>query len=302
MNHERRTTTNGLRSLLAAAALALAALTPAPASAAFPGRNGKIAFSGNLSGLGEYSIYAMRGRGGGTERLTERNGWEPSYSADGRKIVFTRFNQGQYDIWKMRADGSHLRRVTRTRKDEVDPAFSPGGRKLVFQRGGYVWTMSVNIGGDERKLGRGFSPRFSPDGRRIVFITRLLDLAVMRPSGSDVERLTETNAYETAPDFSPNGRRIVFERTPGRIRNDDLYSIRVDGTGLKRLTHTPGTRDVDPVFSPNGAWIAFASDRNRSPKAYDIYRMRTDGSGLKRLTTTPDSVEAHPTWGVHTSG
>jgi TolB protein len=285
---------------LLALIVALAATAPIEqAQGAFPGDNGRIAFSANLSGRGEYSIYS-RGRGGGIKRLTRSNCFSPSYSPDGRKIVFTRSGGGRPSgIWVMRADGSHERHVIGPRKGGGQPSFSPSGKKIVFQRNNYVWKMSLR-GVDRQRLARGYNPTFSPDGRRIAFITAQSDLAVMRPSGSGIETLAVTDGSESDPDFSPNGRRIVFERDPTGAVKAEIYSIRADGTGLKRLTDN-FVSDLDPVFSPSGGWIAFVSDRRpqRLRGAYEIFRKRPDGSSLERLTRSPARVQINdPTWGV----
>ena len=59
-----------------------------------------------------------------------------------------------------------------------------------------------------------------------------------------------------------------------------VYSINVDGSGLKRLTHSSAI-DTEPVFSPDGKWIYFTSDRGGGPQTY---RMRPDGAEVQRVT------------------
>jgi TolB protein len=76
--------------------------------------------------------------------------------------------------------------------------------------------------------------------------------------------------------------------------NWEIYSINPDGTGLTRLTNSPGF-DGDPTWSPDGNKIAFASRRNGSDA---IYTMFADGTGVTKLTTGdpcyPD--ERYPAW------
>src|SRR3981189_1423719 len=61
-----------------------------------------------------------------------------------------------------------------------------------------------------------------------------------------------------------------------------LFVANADGSGERKLTE--GNLDYDPVWSPDGQWIVFTSERDGSA---DLYRMRPDGSGVERLTNDP---------------
>jgi Tol biopolymer transport system component len=99
------------------------------------------------------------------------------------------------------------------------------------------------------------------------------------------------------------GARIAFV-----LRTDvnRIYSIRPDGTGLRRLSSLPrGLQrggDVKPAWSPGGRWIAFARDvpRNGNDRLW-LYRMRGDGTRLRRLTGEPapafqQTLDSMPSW------
>ncbi|TML16024.1 MAG: hypothetical protein E6G31_02880 [Actinobacteria bacterium] len=74
--------------------------------------------------------------------------------------------------------------------------------------------------------------------------------------------------------------------------NFEIYSVRVDGTGLRNLTNTPLDED-SPAVSPNGRQIAFVRTTagNR-----DLWVMNADGSGQKQLTSSAAEDEAEPAW------
>ena len=67
--------------------------------------------------------------------------------------------------------------------------------------------------------------------------------------------------------------------------------INIDGSGETRLTNGPGA-DWSPIWSPDGARIAFESQRDGN---WDIYLVDADGSGLTRLTDNP-ARDKSPSW------
>jgi TolB protein len=111
-----------------------------------------------------------------------------------------------------------------------------------------------------------------------------------------------SEGYDNFPLWSPRGDLIIFSRQA----DDDyeIYSIKPDGTGVKRLTHARGN-DAHMAWSPNGAYIAFASTRmgfkdemiyTDAPQPYgEIFVMRADGSDLQQLTDN-QWEEGTPAW------
>ncbi|WP_136468885.1 TolB family protein [Flagellimonas onchidii] len=74
--------------------------------------------------------------------------------------------------------------------------------------------------------------------------------------------------------------------------NPEIYSMRIDGSNLTRLTHNEKAEDFYPVFSPDGTKIVFESNRTGN---FEIYVMDADGSNQKRLTDTPED-EVSSSW------
>lgn len=73
---------------------------------------------------------------------------------------------------------------------------------------------------------------------------------------------------------------------------NDVYVIRANGSGQKRLTVNGVPTDSGPVFSPDGTKIAFQTNRDGN---FEIYEMRADGSGPKNLTDDP-AADLTPDW------
>ena len=213
----------------AAAALACAALLAngaAAALAAFPaGTNGLIAYH---QYDGQFDVFTMSATGAGRLNLTNDPGYQvsPSFSPDGRRIVFVQHTGGAADIFVMNADGSNQVNLTNT------PGYSEA------------------------------SPAFSPDGRTIVFNTEteqpVVELFRMNADGSGRVQLTDTAvAKEAEADFSPDGRRIVFERCGAGC---DLYTMAPDGSAVTNVTNTPrpSPRRIPPSHRTGGRSPSFA--------------------------------------------
>jgi len=84
------------------------------------------------------------------------------------------------------------------------------------------------------------------------------------------------------PQFSPDSRHIIFAST----RDDadyDIYTINVDGSGTRRLTHSPG-RDAHPYYLPSGKQVVFQSPRDHdNEREVELYSMKPDGKAQHRL-------------------
>lgn len=91
-----------------------------------------------------------------------------------------------------------------------------------------------------------------------------------------LNQLTE-DPTDTEPAFSPDGRTIAF------ARGGDLYSVRPDGTGQRRLT-SGAELDSAPLVSPDGRLVVFER-RTAEGAAADLYKVRAKGGGIRALTS-----------------
>jgi Tol biopolymer transport system component len=152
-----------------------------------------------------------------------------------------------------------------------------------------------------------YRPDWSPDGRKIAFTSNRdgnNDIYVMNADGSDPVRLTYSinPVASSAADWSPSGRQIVFQTNRDAspplpmLDNDpgtEIYVMNADGTEQTRLTWN-NARDVDPAWSPNGAQIVFDSDRVVS-QTKQLHVMNRDGSDQMALTGRPGESD-HAGW------
>jgi TolB protein len=247
------------------------------------------------------AIFTINPDGTGERQLTHppRGTWTstPNWSPDGRWIVYSVFRNADQDdsrIWMIRANGSHRTRLdgscTSPCLTDEFPTWSPSGKQIAFERG-----MGPSVGENN-----------------------LFAIIIMRVDGSHVRQITQVGADPTVqqpyedldPSWSPDGRRIAFERVKVSTNRHAIFTLRLDGYELRRLT--PWKLDAaSPDWSPGGGWIAFRKHESSGSRG-DIGLVRPTGKHLhlitsgrgKRglLTFSPDGLNIAASWsadGVH---
>ena len=271
-----------------------AAVDSSVAPAAFPGHNGRIAFAETVPpGRGDapHYVFTIRPDGTGRKRLTFRSSGTPRWGPFGRRILFSMTD----DIWMMRANGTHKRRVVGGRTSDWEAAWAPGGHRFVFTRTRgssrlFVYSFktkaAVPITPGSGEFAFAESPAWSPDGRRIVFVRTKhdyssRDLFTIRPDGTGLRRLTfSPKAFEFSPAWSPGGARLMFNRTADEFDTcEALYTLRADGTDLSRVR--VGCRTAHAAWSPNGRkFVAYRWSHRRG-----LWIMPVDGSPRRFLVS-----------------
>ena len=242
------------------------------ASATFPGRNGKIAYTNNND-----QIALIKADGTGKKELTNFTSVSfmeaPMFSADGQWIVFDGQTTGDTDLYVMKADGSHLRKITHTAAYEWGPSWSPSGKWIVFAQNGGGSPIGVihPDGTNKHRIGTGTGeyPRYSPDGSKIAYGSSVDgQIHVMKADGSHDHALT--SAGGDYPDWSPNGRLIGYSSSSSGT--SQVWIMQADGSHKRQVTTTGAS--YSPVFSPDGAWIVYSTGNTGSP----IWVSKIDGS------------------------
>lgn len=183
-------------------------------------------------------------------------------------VTFAAANFTSSRAWSQELDESHIANVRQLTSggQNAEAYFSPDGKKLIFQstrppfQCDQIYTM--NIDGSELKLlssgaGRTTCSFFFPDQKRFIYASTHLGGKACPP----------------APDRS---KGYVWPIYP----TYDIFSSKIDGTAVTRLTKTKGY-DAEGVVSPDGKKIVFTSLRDGD---LDIYLMNSDGTGVQRLT------------------
>ena len=283
----------------------------------------QIAFFSRRDGNPE--IYVMDADGSNQRRLTNHpdKDWAPSWSPDGKRIVFFSNRDGHVhvihgwstsEIYVMDADGGNPQNLTNNPGDDRDPSWSPDGKRIAFSsardrdnpQNYEIYVMGTD-GGNEQKLTENPNedqhPSWSPDGKHIVFSSDrkghfigefgiTSEIYVMDADGDNQQRLTENRQNDWHPSWSPDGKRIAFASDrKGDFENFEIYVMDADGGNQQRLTENR-VYDWSPSWSPDGERIAFMSERDGN---FEIYVMDADGGNPQNLTNNRHD-DASPAW------
>ena len=277
----------------------------AAGSAVALGTNGKIAFL-TFSGFTP-NIVVMNADGTNQTKLT--NGLYPAWSPDGSKIGFA----GETDIYVMNADGSNIRQLTFIDPGDLaaeQPTWSPDGKKIAFVMstgigfGAGLQVMNAD-GSDLRGLSIHFyywgKPAWSPDGTRIAIAASSNNSSnpancvfVMNVDGSGMT-CVDNGTPGSHVAWSPDGSKLLYSRL---IDASDLFHgfanlYLVNNAGGTPTQLTSGAhRDTNPVWSPDGSFVAFDTDRNHPTCAFgvpcgEIFLMNADGSNQHPIANQP---------------
>lgn len=230
-----------------------------------------------LSGLDGTPVY---------QQLTARDSRQvwPMWSADGHALYYVSDRDGAENVWMRPMPGgsgaatlSPGRKVTSFTDGRVlFPSLSANGRMLAFERQFGVWTVDpatrttrqvpIRLRGarassvpERQRLTTGFSDlALAPDGRKVAFVARGILFAASAKDAGDATRVTAAPGIVSQPAWAPDSRRVVYVAAREGVQRLHLYDFSTNREAA--LTDGQGT-DTSPVFSPDGAQVAFLRNR-----------------------------------------
>ncbi|HKR22293.1 MAG TPA: carboxypeptidase regulatory-like domain-containing protein, partial [Pyrinomonadaceae bacterium] len=208
--------------------------------------------------------------GGGSP---ETHNFNPSWSPDGTKLVFSssRSGPGKVEIWVANLNGTGLVKLTtniQVGQDGQGPIFSSDT-----------------------------DPAWAPDGSKIAFASTREGIAdteiwLMNPDGSNPVRITANDVDDRTPDWSPDSQRIAFAKSNG----GGVHIMNRDGTNVVSVMPFAGW----PAWSPDGLRLAYVeSDASNSFKGA-VFVSKTDGTQKVKVTNNPNGARA-PSWAPSSS-
>jgi serine/threonine protein kinase len=235
----------------------------------------------------------------------------PALSPDGKSLAYVSSQTGNRDIYVQRVDGHVANDITAdSPADDTEPAFSPDGSQLAFRSdrdGGGIFIMAVTGESPHRLTNFGHHPAWSPDGARIAFCTQPVGLRpYQHPQLSELWtvdvrsgalkpllRLRDKRESDAAqPSWSPNGKRIAYWGVSISIGQRDIWTIDPDAPRPSqtavRVTSDPALH-WDPVWSPDGKYLYFGSDRGGTLNLWRVPMDETTGkaAGAQQPMTLP---------------
>ena len=244
------------------------------------------------------AVWVVESKGGQPRKLFDGDAVEPVWSPSGTRIAYWAVDTGQRDLYTIPAAGGTRTAVTFDAAVDWGPKWSGDGRYLYFSsdRSGSmnIWRVAIDettgaVKGELEPITQGVTAAdqvtLSRNGARLVFrsaaaatnpVSIPFDLATERLGTP--KAIVDRTGNLVPTSVSPDGQWLAlwnpFER------QEDVFVMRVDGTGLRRLTDD-GFRDRVAVWSPDGKELAFYSNRTDN---YEIWALKPDGSGLRALT------------------
>jgi TolB protein len=226
------------------------------------------------------------------EQLTDGPGYDyqPDWSSDGKWIVYSKYDKDTISLWTYELATKKAYALTEDKAVNVEPRFSPDGRRIAFVstefngrfhifagrfENGHLSNVQRLTGENRSTLPRYYysvfdheiSPVWSPDGSELLFVSNRGHLygtggfwrMKAEPGAEAREIHYEETTWKARPEFSPDGKRLVYASYLGRPWHQ-LWVMPAQGGDAFPLTY--GEFDnVNPRWSPNGTKIAFISNR-----------------------------------------
>ncbi|MBQ9093183.1 MAG: PD40 domain-containing protein [Prevotella sp.] len=224
--------------------------------------------------------------GSSVQRTNRQNVLDFSYSPDGKKICFSEMVGKTTRLFITDASKGYMCRQITTNDADYTPVYSYDMGNIYFSRrekqGMSVWSYNMKDNFLSNVTG-GMNP-CPVKGERAIYC--------VRPSGNGRNEIWKVN-YETgveecvvadaehsftSPILSPNGRWLLFVGSStingGKFtyQNTDLFACRIDGSGFTQLTYHAAD-DLSPVWSRDGKYIYFVSQRGSSTGTANVWRM-----------------------------
>ncbi|MGB0384379.1 MAG: AAA-like domain-containing protein [Ardenticatenaceae bacterium] len=256
--------------------------------------------SGDINWKDNGAIYRMKLDGSEQRALTEYSysSESPSWSPDGRQIVFTSNRDGDFEIYIMERDGFNWQQLTNNEGLDHGPDWSPSGQWIVFysDRSGKTQIYRMHPDGtdiiqltDNGKDNR--FPTWSPDEQRVAWIleesTNTWSIYLMNVDGTNQRAITSSGSYSLGTaTWSPNGRFLAYAKGSNQV-NIYIYDFNTNSETQITTDH-----ESEPDWSPDGSQIIYARWEPQDPQ---IWIMSADGTNQRRLTNSA-GYDTQPVW------
>jgi Tol biopolymer transport system component len=246
-----------------------------------------------FAALAPSTLWIVPSRGGAARPLTRKGSpsgghGAPSWSPDGKRIVFVTYDVQKSELWSVSPDGKGLKLISGGLAHVYDPVYSPDGKYLYASVGAknfLLWRIRISpvtgspIGEPVEIINTGAALArhltIAPDGKRIAYSA--LNLAnnigsVMVSSqtsdaaGEHTLLTQDTNRRKTSPNFSPDGKTIAY--SVWRMgAGGEIWLMDVNGGNQRQLTAELAGL---PNWLPGGARVALVSKSETALRLWTV--------------------------------
>ena len=224
---------------------------------------------------------------------TRTFGWTTIEADDGFWVVFANNQNGNWDLYAIRPDGSGLKNLTNTSSvDETYPRVAPDGGRMAFVVSGSIQIAPLYDLGDRTTLVAGTQPAWSHDGRRIAYTgpaqPSRIYVVDADGTGAPAPVTPADGAPRRDPSFSPDGVYLVYSRL---LANGTPYEIAIRRTDASD-TEQPITAGVRPTFDPTAVTpyrvVYNRNDFIDGQIEWNLYLIELNATPARRITSGRD--------------
>ncbi|MFC1695091.1 PDZ domain-containing protein [Pseudomonadota bacterium] len=261
--------------------------------------------------MGRY--YLVPADGGDEQPLEIPEGGGGMFSPDGRQLVYTpidrefrtwkRYRGGRaQDVWTYNLDDHSAQQLTDNRATDYQPLWVGEDIFFVSDRDYTLNLYRYQAGGEPAQVtehdefdvlwpsagpaavvyeNAGYLYRFDPASGN----STRLDIEVRGDRAGLMPRFVDVSKYIESAGISPDGNRVVF------AARGEVFSVPAEKGQVRNVSQTPGVREIQVSWSPDGRWFAYMSDASGE---YELYVTEQDGSGKPKRVTQDGAVWRFP--------
>ena len=275
------------------------AWSPDGSTIAFSDKNNQVTDPSGRNANSGATLWLVSSNGGEPKRLTQPvnpagGHAAPSWSPDGKRILFDINDPSYSEVWSVSAQGDDLKKLSGNLKLATDAVYAPDGKSVLFvaEGGSYLYQVNLSATGDvigepvkvfDARNSRIRSLSVAAKAKRIVYSAMVLNSNLWEmpvlPNGDAAQgetiHLTQsTNVRNTQPAFSPDGKQIAYSAYDGSSQ-PQIFVMDADGNNKIQLT-TGNDANFSPEWFPDGKRIGYKS-------GIGVSSVTVEGEVVKRL-------------------
>ncbi|ADA78525.1 PD40 domain-containing protein [Francisella tularensis] len=231
----------------------------------------------------------------------------PSWSNDGRYIVYSSYSGGSMGVYTLEIATGKVTRITNYKGINSSPSFSPDGKEIALALSkGYsdqtnIYIMNLSTKALKRITINGINtaPKFSPNGQSIVFTSDregrpniyVASVNSKYPQSSILSTKIH-QAYE--PNYTPDGKNIVFMNQSSRTSGTQIADFNLANGSVTNITN--GKADSSPTVSPYGDMVAYISTNTRGYSSLDMVSLDGDNHFNIETADNGNILIQSPSW------